>query len=86
MGPLRLAALLTTANVGWLFAATAIAYFPLYEWLHLAYHLDPDSPIGRLPGMASLRHHHTVHHDPMRMGRYNFNVSFPIADWVLGTL
>lgn len=78
-------ALLST-NMAWLFVATAMGYFVLYEWLHLAYHVDPDGPVGRLPGMAALRRHHTLHHDPRLMGRYNFNVTFPIADWLFGTL
>lgn len=72
-------------DAAWLFVATGMAYFALYEWLHLAYHLDPDGVVGRLPGMATLRRHHTLHHDPMRMGKVNFNVTFPFADWLFGT-
>lgn len=72
-------------DAAWLFAATGMGYFALYEWLHLAYHLDPDGQVGRLPGMKRLRRHHTVHHDPRNMGRVNFNVTFPLADWWFGT-
>ena len=73
------------SNVGWLFVATAVAYFLSYEWLHFAYHQPPASAIGRLPGLAALRRHHAVHHDPRRMQRWNFNITFPIADRVMGT-
>ncbi|MDI3259370.1 MAG: hypothetical protein QJR02_06710 [Sinobacteraceae bacterium] len=75
----------TTANVAYLFAATSIAYFLNYEWLHFAYHTPAESWIARLPGIAGLRRHHTRHHDPQLMTRYNFNITYPIADWLLGT-
>jgi hypothetical protein len=73
-------------NAGWLFALVAISYFLTYEWLHFAYHQPEHSWVARLPLMAALRQHHTVHHDLALMGRYNFNITFPIADWAAGTL
>lgn len=76
---------LGSANLGLLFAATALGYFLSYEWLHLCYHLDPKSWVGRLPGMAHLRRHHSTHHDPILMQRWNFNITFPIFDAVMGT-
>lgn len=72
-------------NAGWLFVAAAVGYFLTYEWLHLAYHLPPAGFVGRLPGIGILRRHHTVHHDPRLMGRWNFNITFPIFDRVFGT-
>ena len=72
-------------NVGWLFGATALSYFLTYEWLHLAYHLPPDGWLGRRALVRRLRRHHTVHHDPRRMTHANFNITFPIADWLFGT-
>jgi hypothetical protein len=79
-------ALLGTPNIGWLFALTAVGYFLNYELLHFAYHTAADSWIARLPGIARLRRHHTLHHDPQLMSHYNFNISYPIADRLLGTL
>jgi sterol desaturase/sphingolipid hydroxylase (fatty acid hydroxylase superfamily) len=73
-------------NAGWLFGATAVSYFLLYEWLHFAYHLPRDSWIGRRALVRRLRLHHTAHHDPALMTRYNFNITFPIADRLFGTL
>lgn len=78
--------LLASPNVAWLFVATAVAYFLSYEWLHLCYHLPADSPFGRLPGMALLRRHHTLHHDLALMGRWNFNITFPISDALFSTI
>ena len=77
---------LVGANVGFLFLATAMAFFLCYEWLHLAYHLPPDHPIGRLPMLSRMRDVHRRHHTPELMKRWNFNVIIPFNDWLRGTL
>jgi len=77
--------LLGTPNLGWLFAATAIGYFLTYEWLHWSYHQPDDGWIGRRALVRVLRKHHTIHHDVSRMTRVNFNITFPIADAIMGT-
>ncbi len=78
--------LVSTANAAWLFATVVIAYFLTYEWLHFSYHVAPDSWWGRLPLMGTLRKHHTLHHDPKHMATCNFNITFPIGDWLFGTV
>ncbi len=40
--------LLGLPNVAALWVASILGYVLLYEWLHLAYHLPADGPIGRL--------------------------------------
>lgn len=77
--------LVGTPNLGWLFAATGVAYFLTYEWLHWSYHQPDDSFVGRLALVRTLRRHHTVHHDLTQMTTCNFNITFPIADVVFGT-
>lgn len=72
-------------NAGWIFVALAIDYYVFYEYCHLAYHLPEESWVGRIPGMAALRRHHTDHHDRNLMERWNFNITFPIFDGVFGT-
>ena len=72
-------------NVGYLFVLTAILYFLNYELLHFAYHCDPESWLGRLPLIGSLRQHHIQHHDKRLMTRYNFNITYPICDYLFGT-
>lgn len=81
-----LLAWLTTSNVAWLFAITGTAYFLNYELLHFAYHTPADSWIARLPFMDRLRQHHTRHHQQDLMSHHNFNITYPIADWVMGSL
>jgi hypothetical protein len=77
---------MVSANVAWLFALTGTAYFLNYELLHFSYHVPADSWIAHLPGMAALRRHHTLHHDQSLMVHYHFNITYPIADRVMGTL
>jgi hypothetical protein len=90
VGALPLAALLAFGfhqrNLAALFMATAMGYAVSYEWLHLAYHLPTTNPIARLGFVARLRRHHAIHHDPALMQRWNFNVTFPVWDWIRGTI
>ncbi|WP_224373096.1 sterol desaturase family protein [Hyalangium versicolor] len=76
---------LGSPNAGWLFVATAMSYFLTYEWLHFCHHLPADHLVARLPLLAKLRKHHSVHHDLRRMGHFNFNITFPLCDRLFGT-
>jgi hypothetical protein len=80
-----LLALVGGANLGWLFVATAVGYFLTYEWLHWSYHQPESSWVGRLWLVRVLRRHHLLHHDVEQMTRVNFNITFPISDWLFGT-
>ncbi len=73
-------------NLGALFVATTSFYVVSYEWLHLAYHLPEQGPIGRLAIVQRLRRHHAAHHHPELMQRWNFNVTVPLWDVVRGTV
>jgi hypothetical protein len=81
-----LLAWLATPNVALLFVATAVAYFLNYELLHFAYHADPAGRLAHLPLMGRLRRLHTLHHRPALMQSHNFNITYPIGDWLFGTL
>ena len=77
---------LLSRNAALLFFAIAIGYYLTYEWLHLSHHLPPESRIGRLAPLVRLRRLHAAHHDPALMASRNFNITFPIGDWLFGTL
>jgi len=77
---------LVSHNVALLWVASTMGYVVAYEWLHLAYHLPESNPIGRSPLIRWLRRHHAMHHTPELMQRWNFNVTVPLADWLLGTI
>jgi hypothetical protein len=73
-------------NLSLLFFAVAISYYLTYEWLHLSYHLPPESFVGQMWLVQRLRRLHTMHHDTALMTTQNFNITFPICDWLYGTL
>lgn len=79
-------AYLWSAAAGWLFLLTASLFMVSYEVLHLCYHAPQHSRIGRLWIIERLRAHHARHHDPRLMQRYNFNVTIPLFDRLLGTM
>jgi hypothetical protein len=83
--PITIGLALWSPNLACLWVASTMGYTVAYEWLHLAYHLPADSAVGRSPLIRRLRHHHAVHHTPELMQRWNFNVTIPFADWLLGT-
>jgi sterol desaturase/sphingolipid hydroxylase (fatty acid hydroxylase superfamily) len=83
--PALLLYFLVSPNVGLIFIAVGVCYFLTYEWLHFSYHLPPESFAGRLWLVRKLRRHHTLHHDKSKMGRWNFNITFPICDLIFGT-
>jgi fatty acid hydroxylase family protein len=77
---------LVSHNVALLWVASVMGYVLAYEWLHLAYHLPASNPIGRSGLIRWLRSHHAMHHTPQLMQCWNFNVTVPLADWLLGTI
>ncbi len=77
---------LISSNVAFIFVLTSVLYFLNYELLHFAYHSDPQSWIGRLPLMRRLRQHHIRHHNRQLMTRYNFNITYPLCDYLFGTV
>jgi sterol desaturase/sphingolipid hydroxylase (fatty acid hydroxylase superfamily) len=81
-----LVALVLPAATAALFVASALGYYLLYETLHFLYHVPPHWPGARWPGVRALARLHRRHHDPRRMQEANFNLVFPLCDWLAGTL
>lgn len=75
-----------STNVAWLFVAAGLAYFLNYEILHLAYHLPEQHWLARRALVRRLRWLHVIHHDSRRMAQCNFNITYPLGDWLFGTL
>jgi len=76
---------LWSANAGWLVLVAVALYTVFYEVTHLLYHLPEDHFITRSAVVRFLREHHRRHHDPRLMQRWNFNVTVPLWDVILGT-
>ena len=68
------------------FAIVGFAYYLLYELLHFAYHAPETSLIKRSRAIRSLAELHLNHHRRNWMSKYNFNITFPIFDWIFGTI
>lgn len=81
-----LLAWLVSPNVAWLFLASGVFYYVHYEVLHLAYHLPPGHWLAELSLVKKLQWLHRAHHDPSLMTRQNFNITWPLCDWLFGTL
>jgi sterol desaturase/sphingolipid hydroxylase (fatty acid hydroxylase superfamily) len=75
-----------TRNTAYFYVAMATFYFMSYEVLHFCYHLDDDMWISHLPVIRALRRHHRIHHRLNLMLKYNFNITWPIADFFFGTI
>ena len=72
-------------NLACVFTFVTMGYVVSYEWLHFSYHLPETHWLSRTRALSRLRRHHTLHHDLALMGKWNFNITFPICDAVLGT-
>jgi hypothetical protein len=72
-------------NTGWLLLVASAIYVVTYELTHLSYHWPVNTRIGRLGLVKIMREHHRRHHHPKLM-TLNYNVSFPLFDWIKGTI
>lgn len=73
-------------DIGLLVLAAEAAYVGAYELTHLSYHLPAAHPLRRFRLVARLSEHHARHHAPALMRKWNFNITVPLADYVLGTI
>ncbi len=76
---------LLTPNVGWFLMCTTTSIYLIYEFMHFCCHIDENWFVRNCPLVNTLRRHHTAHHNQSIMMRRNMNLTFPIADWMLGT-
>ncbi|CAD5110325.1 SRPBCC family protein [Zestomonas carbonaria] len=74
------------ANVAALFAGTMLLGYMSYEVFHACEHLPDSHPVARLPWIRQMRRLHELHHRRELMQTHNFNIVFPLTDWLRGTL
>lgn len=72
-------------NVGWLLITTTTSMYLIYEFMHFCCHVDENWFVRTCPFVNTLRRHHTAHHNARLMMEVNMNLTFPIADWLMGT-
>jgi hypothetical protein len=80
-----LTAMLVNANAGYVVVLTMMAYYLVYETFHYCCHVHDNWFVRHMPFVNTIRRHHTAHHNQGIMMKYNMNLTFPIADWFLGT-
>lgn len=76
---------MVSPNVGALVAATLVAGYLTYEFMHTCQHLPEDHFLSGLPWIRHMRRHHALHHRRALMRSKNFNLVFPLFDWIYGT-
>jgi hypothetical protein len=74
------------ANVAGLFGGCLILGYLAYEVFHACEHLPPKNPLTRLPWIRQMRRLHELHHRRELMQTRNFNIVFPLMDYLFGTL
>ena len=78
-------ALLLNANAGYILFITMVGQYLVYETFHFCCHVHENRFVRNMPFINTIRRHHTAHHNQGIMMKYNMNLTFPIADWFLGS-
>lgn len=73
-------------NAAALLSTTMLAGYLSYEVFHACEHLPANHPISRLPWVRHMRRLHELHHRRDLMQTHNFNLVFPLMDWLRGSL
>lgn len=72
-------------NIGWVLMCTTTGQYLIYETFHYCCHVHENWFVRNLPFVNTIRRHHTAHHNLGIMMEKNMNLTFPIADWFMGT-
>ena len=74
------------ANVAGLVGGCLVLGYLTYEVFHACEHLPPGNQVTRLPWIRQMRRLHELHHRRELMQERNFNIVFPLMDYLFGTL
>jgi hypothetical protein len=80
-----LLAWLINPNAGYILMITIVGQYLIYETFHYCCHVHENWFVRNVPFVNTIRRHHTAHHNLGIMMTYNMNLTFPIADWLMGT-
>lgn len=72
-------------NIALLAGIGSTLYFLGYEFVHYASHLPPEHWLLKIGHLRRMREYHRHHHNPRLMHKYNFNIVFPLFDYVFKT-
>jgi hypothetical protein len=80
-----LVSLILGSDAGYMVPITMIGHYMLYESFHFCCHVPENAFVRHCPIINSVRRHHSVHHNMGVMMHINMNLTFPLADWLMGT-
>ena len=72
-------------NVGYILYMTMVGHYLLYETFHYCCHIKENWFVRNMPFINTIRRHHAAHHNLGIMMHKNINLTFPFADWIMGT-
>ena len=78
-------AALVNPNAGYVTFITMIGHYMVYETFHFCCHVPDNWFVRNAPFVNTIRRHHVAHHNMGIMMHVNMNLTFPVADWALGT-
>jgi hypothetical protein len=73
------------ANAGYITFITMIGHYMVYETFHFCCHVPENAFVRNTPFINTIRRHHTAHHNLGIMMHLNMNLTFPVADCLMGT-
>ena len=73
-------------NVAGLVGGVLVLGYLAYEVFHACEHLPSRNPLTRLPWIRQMRRLHELHHRRERMQERNFNIVFPLMDYLLSLI
>ena len=79
------ASVLINPNAGYILFITMVGQYLLYETFHYCCHVHENWFVRNMPFINTIRRHHTAHHNMGIMMKYNMNLTFPIADWLMNS-
>ena len=73
------------SNAGYILFMTMIGHYLVYETFHFCCHIKENAFVRNMPLVNTIRRHHAAHHNLGIMMHKNMNLTFPFADWLMGT-
>jgi len=74
-----------SANAGYILVMVTTIYYLNYETFHLCCHVHDNFFVRHCPLVNTIRRHHAAHHSQPIMMEHNMNLTYPVADWYMGT-
>ena len=72
-------------NVVYIVYITMVSHYLIYETFHYCCHIQENWFVRNVPLVNTIRRHHAAHHNLGIMMHKNMNLTFPLADWIMGT-